>query len=80
MKGVMRQALAQNTPLVCIMDESEAYNVEQVMAACVVESFQTLVLVGDVNQRFDRRMPAFTRVPWVSSKDPCGQRRRTWND
>ena len=50
-KGNMGKALGQRTPVIYVMDEMEGYSVDQVLAATAGETFDTLVMIGDVHQR-----------------------------
>ena len=70
-KGVLKNLVTK----VALCDESEAYHIDQAVAAFGgVGGFQTVIFFGDQNQRFEdfNTNPAFTRCPWLSTSSRDG--------
>ena len=64
-KGYMGQLLDTLKPVIKVMDEVEAYTIQQVMASTLSSDVQTLLLLGDPNQRIETQMPSYIRTPWT---------------
>ena len=67
--GMARGILDKLQTNVALLDESEAYSIDQSLAAMgVLGAFKTVLCFGDVHQRLEdfSANPAHTRVPWNS--------------
>ncbi len=65
LKGSIGRAVQALTMIVALIDEMEAYDPEPIIGGFAGGTVQTLVLMGDENQRLENRHPAYTRAPWV---------------
>ena len=67
LQGAARRVLDKLRTKLALVDESEAYALDQAVAGLGGKgAFETLVAFGDWHQRLEEMNPAFTRVPWVS--------------
>ncbi len=70
-KGVIGRLLDNLSLKLALVDEMEAYHIEQMVAAagCGPRSFETMVFFGDEHQRLEnfKHNPLATRLPWVST-------------
>ena len=69
LQGAARGVLDKLRTKLALVDESEAYALDQAVAGLGgIGAFETVVALGDWHQRLEdfQMNPAFTRVPWVS--------------
>ena len=80
--GVPNGVLQNLVTKVALVDECEAYHIDQAVAALGgARAFETVIFFGDENQHLEafHANPAFTRCPWVSTSSRDGAPARAVN-
>ena len=73
--GTIAKCLKDKKPVVCFMDECESYGLLQTLASAS-QDFQTLVFLGDENQRLESHSQKYKTSPWQGPTKDSWQ----WDD